>query len=265
MAPSPRPEVRALLERLSDWLEEVPAELAAAPAVPEPPPDAADGVGLYRLVEEFTALRHEVKLQTKGVRDARDRVDEMGEALRAAADQFRSVAPREAEAAWEAGRPLAEALADLDEALRRTGRVIEQARAGVIDESARALEKAVADAFDRRKPGWLGRKRMASLRAEVEGAVARHALESRERFFDHLREGFSLVLKRLDRALKVERVQAIPCAGLPVDPERMTVVEVVDAPGASPGTVVDEVRRGYTWNGRVFRFAEVRAARGSVA
>ena len=41
----------------------------------------------------------------------------------------------------------------------------------------------------------------------------------------------------------------------------MTVIEVVDDPDRPPGEVVDEVRRGYTWRGRVLRFAEVRASR----
>ena len=45
------------------------------------------------------------------------------------------------------------------------------------------------------------------------------------------------------------------------DPESMIVVEVVDDPNRPPGQVVEEVRRGYTWRGRVFRFAEVRAVR----
>ncbi len=49
--------------------------------------------------------------------------------------------------------------------------------------------------------------------------------------------------------------------GLPVDPHSMTVVEVVDGEGHAPGTVVEEIRPGYRWNGKVVRYAEVRAAR----
>ena len=39
----------------------------------------------------------------------------------------------------------------------------------------------------------------------------------------------------------------------------MTVVEVVRDPSRRPGTVVEEVRPGYCWDGRVLRFAEVKA------
>lgn len=45
------------------------------------------------------------------------------------------------------------------------------------------------------------------------------------------------------------------------DPERMEVVEVVIDSGKPAGEVIEEVRRGYFWRGRVFRFAQVRVAK----
>ena len=59
-----------------------------------------------------------------------------------------------------------------------------------------------------------------------------------------------------------EQVAHLACEGKPVDPELMTVIEVVDEPRERPGTVAKELRRGYTWRGRVIRFAEVQAVRG---
>jgi molecular chaperone GrpE len=41
----------------------------------------------------------------------------------------------------------------------------------------------------------------------------------------------------------------------------MEVVEVVADADRPPGTVVEEVRVGYTWRGKVFRFAQVKVAR----
>jgi molecular chaperone GrpE len=61
--------------------------------------------------------------------------------------------------------------------------------------------------------------------------------------------------------MRTEQIHRIECVGQPVDPERMTVIEVVDDPDRAPGEVVAEVRRGYTWRGRVLRFAEVRGSR----
>ena len=39
----------------------------------------------------------------------------------------------------------------------------------------------------------------------------------------------------------------------------MRVIELVDAPGVPPETVVEEIRPGYVWRGQVVRYAEVRA------
>jgi len=47
--------------------------------------------------------------------------------------------------------------------------------------------------------------------------------------------------------MAAEGVERIRCEGLPVDPELMTVLEVIDVPDQSPGTVMKELRRGYTW------------------
>jgi molecular chaperone GrpE len=41
----------------------------------------------------------------------------------------------------------------------------------------------------------------------------------------------------------------------------MEVVEVVEAADQPSGRVVEEVRRGYRWNGKPFRFAQVKVAR----
>ena len=92
---------------------------------PGPPPRE---FGIIDLVEEFTALRHELKLQTKSGRGLIEQTDNTVAALRQAIDQFRSVEPKEAQAAWTAGKALAEALADLDEALVRGEREIDRAR-----------------------------------------------------------------------------------------------------------------------------------------
>jgi hypothetical protein len=65
--------------------------------------------------------------------------------------------------------------------------------------------------------------------------------------------------------MAAEQIAPIPCEGRLVDPELMTVIEVVEAEGTSPGTVTKELRRGYTWRGRVLRYAEVQAARGGLS
>jgi hypothetical protein len=71
-------------------------------------------------------------------------------------------------------------------------------------------------------------------------------------------EGATLARARLDDALRRLDVQEISCHGEPFDPTLMRAVEVVETTAAPPGTVVEVFRPGYTSNGRVLRFAEVK-------
>ena len=97
---------------------------------------------------------------------------------------------------------------------------------------------------------------------QVRDLVAAGRGETRPQLFDALLEGYGLIQARLRRAMDAEQVRRIDCVGRPVDPDaddrrrgRST------RPTGRRAMVVDEVRRGYTWRGRVLRYAEVRAAR----
>jgi molecular chaperone GrpE len=235
-----------LLFRFRDWLRDARIEAngpdgdrGPSPAGPEPE------VGLYRLVEEFTALRHEVKLETKGSRGLQEQIEALLPAIRQAIDQFRTVAPKEEQAVQSVARPLAEAIADLDEALDR-GRL--------------EIEKSDLNALFQGQ-SWFRRRRHRTYHGQVRDLVGRRVGESRPELFVALLEGYGLIQSRLRRAMDAAQVRRIETIGQPIDPGRMTVIEVVDSPDQSPGHVVDEVRRGYTWRGRVLRYAEVRAAR----
>lgn len=72
-------------------------------------------------------------------------------------------------------------------------------------------------------------------------------------------EGLALVRRRLLDALAAEGVTPIPAEGRPFDPRRHIAVEVVAA-DAPPGTVVQEIRRGFACGARVLRHAEVAVA-----
>jgi molecular chaperone GrpE len=76
-------------------------------------------------------------------------------------------------------------------------------------------------------------------------------------------EGTSLARERLDDALRRLDVHEITCQGEPFDPTRMRAIEVVEVMAALPGTVVEVFRPGYTSNGRVLRFAEVKVVAGA--
>jgi molecular chaperone GrpE len=74
--------------------------------------------------------------------------------------------------------------------------------------------------------------------------------------------GYTMSLQRVERALRQHGLEPIQAVGQIYDPERMEALEAVADSDRAPGEVVQEVRRGYLWNGRVFRYAQVRVARG---
>ena len=179
----------------------------------------------------------------------------MGEA----ADAFRAVEAKETEAGRRAARPVVESLMELDEALRRGQAVIETARrrawkSSPATSAGNSTNLLLRLPFWRR---WLCRKWCRKAAGEI---IRRTALLDRD-FFDSLAEGYQLILGRLSRAMKQADLYRMECVGKLSDPNLMTVVEVVDDPLRPPGLVVDEVRPGYYWQGKVLRFAEVRAVR----
>jgi molecular chaperone GrpE len=255
-------DIEAILKRFRRWLEATRLEAreidALAPDFESEAAAGRDEFGIIDLVEEFTALRHEVKLQTKSGRGLAQELESALAALRHAIEHFRSVQPKEEQAAWTAAKGMAEALADLDEALERGQREIEKARERYTADAARALEASLRSLHARRS--WPGRRLLAAYQNDVLELV-RDAGWAPQGIFDSLREGYGLIQNRLRRAMASEEIQRINCEGNLVDPQRMTVIEVVDLPSLPPGTVVKELRRGYTWKGRVVRYAEVQAVR----
>jgi molecular chaperone GrpE len=73
--------------------------------------------------------------------------------------------------------------------------------------------------------------------------------------------GLQMSQRRIDRLMADVQLESVEALGKSFDPETMEAIETVAAPGTLPGLVVDELRRGYRWRGRVFRFAQVRVAK----
>lgn len=90
---------------------------------------------------------------------------------------------------------------------------------------------------------------------------ARQGAERVQQLLASLVAGYRMGLQRIERALRQNGLEAIPAVGELFDPERMEVLEAVDASGRPAGEVLEEVRRGYLWRERIFRYAQVRVAR----
>ncbi len=237
--------IDAVLADFRSWLEELAADPGEEPrGSPAPEP-----VDLSTLAAQFTALRHEVNLQTKAARAA---VEQTGEALR----QFAEPKPPPADPD-EAVRPLVKALIDVADALAVAHRQVERARA-----AADELHAEIVAPPARPRPGFLARLFGAASDVAPGARTAQAEAAAKLRpLLAGVADGYALSLRRVERVLPQFGLEPIDCDGRPFDPELMEVVEVVEAPGRPAGTVVEEVRRGYRRGGKPFRFAQVKVAR----
>jgi molecular chaperone GrpE len=89
---------------------------------------------------------------------------------------------------------------------------------------------------------------------------ALQAAESTQNF-EALRDGVSLTHKQLLESLGKSGLEPIEAVGKPFDPALHEAIMQVEASnGQAPNTVVEELRKGYTLNGRVLRASLVKVA-----
>jgi molecular chaperone GrpE len=65
--------------------------------------------------------------------------------------------------------------------------------------------------------------------------------------------GLRMLQKQLTEILQSEGLEEITAVGKPLDPELHEVVSYVETDEKPENTVVEEIRRGYTLNGKVIR------------
>ena len=252
------PDHEALLSRFRQWLEETRREAEGLPEEADALAEQAEArpAGLLQLVEAFTALRHDVKLQTKSSRGVAEQTEQVLAAMQQAMALFRSVEANEKEAGRRAARPLVESLIELDEALGRGRAVIDAARRRLLEDLGGQIQEQLDDLF-RRLPSWRRWFCRSWCRRARNILMQRIGLTYRD-IFDSLVEGYDLILSRLQRAMKKAELYRIECVGRQVDPNLMTVVEAVDDPLRPPGLVVDQIGRaiiGRTKSSVLRRFA----------
>ncbi|MFO0798172.1 MAG: nucleotide exchange factor GrpE [Gemmataceae bacterium] len=212
--------------------------------------DGRPPVDLFALIGQFTALRHEVNLQTKAARAA---VEQNAEVLRQLADRDDEPEPEPADDADELLRPAVKAVIDIADALALSHRQAEKLR----DNAAAVLEHGGVTPPAAR-PGLLARLFGPP---PAPPPPPNPGLDVLRRLAAGVADGYALSLRRVERLLPTWEVEAVRCTNEEFDPELMEVVEVVADSGLPAGTVVEEVRPGYRWRGRLFRAAQVKVAR----
>jgi molecular chaperone GrpE len=214
--------IDAALADFRRWLEDLAAGAPEPPAEPEEPT-----VDLETLVAAFTALRHEVNLQTKATRAQSEQMAQALEALR----QPAAASTDDADV-----RPFVKALAEGYDALTRAAKELEQLQQGV---TAAPPQPSFLQRFFTR------------------GTAATNVTDR----LSATAAGLRMSENRFERLMREVGLEPVECLGRPFDPETMEAVEAIADSGQPPGTVIEELRRGYRWRGRVFRFAQVRVAR----
>jgi molecular chaperone GrpE len=203
------------------WLEDL---AAGAPETPVAHAPGSPSVDLATVVAAFTALRHEVNLQTKATRAQSEQLAQALEALDQRDDDDNDDA---------AIRPFVKAVAEVFDTLTRTTAEIDRLQVGLASPSKASFMRRL---FVRPDNAFADRLAAAAT-------------------------GLRMSERRVERLMSEVGLEPIETVGQPFDPDTMEVVEAVAAGDHSPGTVVEELRRGYLWDGRVFRFAQVRVAK----
>jgi molecular chaperone GrpE (heat shock protein) len=305
---------RDTLMTLLHWLDETrqwaeataggPALLAAEEFnVPSSPPgaspeEAVASPDLYTLLAALTALRQEVKLQTRSARHDREQAAQMLEQLSRTVSQFDTMRQADARGAaaarQEVERATVEALIEAHDALSRAAREAERLvestttalwqwsgqlqrrQDGIARASPGPTPAALAVSSTARPRGmfsWLrGRWRGPAPAAGANATALPRVLQQFGRDAGSMADrlaglatGYRLSVERLERLLAAYGVTPMACLGQPVDAEIMEVVQVIVDPAQPAGIVCDEVRRGYRRHGQVYRFAQVVATRATPA
>ncbi len=244
------------IETLGDDCADAPADKRSEADADMLAPDLPD-VGLLQLVEAFSAMRHELKLYTKGTRNLEATVTRSLEGLDLASRTFESVQAKEQEAALRAALPMVEALVGLDEGLLRA----EQAFRAAHRQLTQMAPARLREDLDRQlaSQSWWRRLMLRRWHERVRDLACAALGQTADAEFASLMEGFQMIQARLTRAMSDQRIERIDETGGRVDPTRMTVVELVSDQVLPAETVVEVVRSGYLWSDHVVRFAEVRA------
>jgi molecular chaperone GrpE len=202
-----------LLARFAAYLDG--AEMPAADAA-----NAGTAPDLFTLLAELSALKNEVKLESRQVKSALDQFRDAFDLVRRAQAQEAEGQPQRVEAERRAREA-----AERDLLLDLLG--------------LRDRLQAGHDQACRYRPGWLAR------RGGADAYVAAMA------------EGLALNLKRLDDTLARRGVRPLRVLGRRFDPQTMHAADVGRDPGQADGLVLAEVRKGFLLSQRLLRAAEV--------
>jgi len=85
-----------------------------------------------------------------------------------------------------------------------------------------------------------------------------HSKKQDKQFIHSIQEGQSISLRRLEQLLGKYEVIAIEVLNQSLDPYSMTAIEIDHNPKIDDGIVTEELRKGFKWQNKMLRLAEVK-------
>jgi molecular chaperone GrpE len=265
------PSLEDLLADFRVWLQQAVSSFPESGTDPFIPSDSREKpIDLHTLLGQFLALRHEVNLQTKAVRSQQEQNAETLRQLTQALQTLHQDQATDELAARQVQedqvRLFLKTLVELHDALAPAQREVDRLSRTLEAELSQLAAKPAPHSKPRKPSWWKGflgkREGGPAVASDQKNYQPAPAVAQRVRqLLGSVLAGYTMSVQRLERAIQQQGLEVIACAGQPFDPEQMEAVEVVTESGRPGGEVIEEVRPGYLWNGRVFRFALVRVAK----
>jgi len=217
---------------------------------------AIEMLGAIDIVEAFTALRQELKLQ---VRSGREVQQVFSDGLQRIEQRIAAAQTTPASSQSSESRKLAEAIADIDENLQRAVESLTK------NFSATKTPPTWLRSFDATvaKTPWLARtfatKVFSALRKILE--QAEQETLAPEKSQSTTLQGFELLMARVRRQMQQAEIERVDVIGKPFDAEIMNAIDMIDAPAVAKAHVAEQLRPAYRWRGNLLRYADVRLAK----
>lgn len=183
---------------------------------------------LYSLFAELVALKNEVRLESRQIKTV--------------LDEFRAV------------------FETLQASQRQLGDELSRAHDAASEHQRAALKPVLLELLELRDRQETGLRVLQNYRPTL--MVRLLGQRRRERDLLHaIAQGQDISLRRLDQILHTQQVVALEVEGQPLDPHTMRAAELDQRADLANGIVTEELRKGYKWQGKLLRLAEVKVNR----
>ena len=210
-------------------------------------------MGAADIVEAFTILRHEIKLQVRAGRELQESLQESLQRL-----EQRIATPPTVVATAPENRKMAEAIAEIEESLQRAIESIVQMPA------VAPSENNILHRYDQLvlKAPWIAKTFAGQWLEDLRAGLAQSIFTAKQTgpTQDATYRGLDLLLARVHRLMKQCEIERVNVLHQPFDSETMNAIDLIVDPSVPSTHVAQQLRPLYRWRNNTLRCAEVRIA-----